>query len=429
MSGVSLDNPSPKKSLETQERLSAMINELDLESSDASSLPPVASRKPESGSSSVGSGVAIISPLTAAKLDGGPPGRGQLTSESDSGSSVSYADASNANRMSVQDSAYRYSMVSNYSGVVHEGTEVSYVVKNRDPQGHVGAAPIGIGWTIDKDSVPKVPKVPGGLAGEGVDEGVDEGEGEDRSRELVIKQITNAKPVSRFSSVHSETPSKPPKLQSGDASGANREPILVPAVAPVLEESSSPSQDDSASIQSSIIPPLTTNAHRTKSRRDPHRTEMAPVIPTAPPRSKARPRTMLFNEDGSEVLAPAEEQEQEQDHHEDAQFVDVTPESKGTQVTSDGKSKQRRRRQHRHEKEGKPRPFSTETISQLLSMTRGTLLGSEFAQLEMRVEEKRALERLVDSLSRLTADMVLDPERYEEGLKRLQRATKALDGF
>lgn len=75
------------------------------------------------------------------------------------------------------------------------------------------------------------------------------------------------------------------------------------------------------------------------------------------------------------------------------------------------------------------RSFDIDTISQLLNVTKGTLIGSEFSNLGMKIEEKRALERLVDSLSRLTADMVLDPEKYQEGLRRLERATKALDGF
>lgn len=75
------------------------------------------------------------------------------------------------------------------------------------------------------------------------------------------------------------------------------------------------------------------------------------------------------------------------------------------------------------------RSFDVDTLSQLLNFTKGTLIGSEFANLGMKIEEKRALERLVDSLSRLTADMVLDPDRYEEGLRRLDKATKALEGF
>ncbi|SCU80499.1 LADA_0B07844g1_1 [Lachancea dasiensis] len=75
------------------------------------------------------------------------------------------------------------------------------------------------------------------------------------------------------------------------------------------------------------------------------------------------------------------------------------------------------------------RSFDIDTISQMLNVTKGTLIGSEFANLGMKTEEKRALERLVDSLSRLTADMVLDPERFQEGMKRLDKATRALEGF
>ena len=73
--------------------------------------------------------------------------------------------------------------------------------------------------------------------------------------------------------------------------------------------------------------------------------------------------------------------------------------------------------------------FDTNTLSQLLMITKGTLVGSEFANLGMKTEEKLALERLVDSLSRLTADMILDPDRYDEGIRRLGNAVKALDGF
>lgn len=73
--------------------------------------------------------------------------------------------------------------------------------------------------------------------------------------------------------------------------------------------------------------------------------------------------------------------------------------------------------------------FDIDTLSQLLEVTRGTLVGSEFSNLGLPIEEKRLLEKLVDSLSRLSADMVLDPERHDEGLKRLAKATKALDGF
>lgn len=73
--------------------------------------------------------------------------------------------------------------------------------------------------------------------------------------------------------------------------------------------------------------------------------------------------------------------------------------------------------------------FDIDTLAQLLNVTKGTMIGSEFANLGMKSEEKIALEKLIDSLSRLTSDMILDPERYEEGLKRLKKATRALEGF
>lgn len=91
--------------------------------------------------------------------------------------------------------------------------------------------------------------------------------------------------------------------------------------------------------------------------------------------------------------------------------------------------KKKKNVKHKKKKSKELRQFDADTINQLLNVTQGTLIGSEFNNLGMKVEEKRLLERLVDSLSRLTADMVLDPNRYEEGLRRLNKATKALEGF
>lgn len=88
-----------------------------------------------------------------------------------------------------------------------------------------------------------------------------------------------------------------------------------------------------------------------------------------------------------------------------------------------------RKGKHKHKHKREMRSFDIDTISQMLNVTKGTLIGSEFADLGMKKEEKRALERLVDSLSRLTADMVLDPQRFQEGMKRLDKATRALEGF
>ncbi|CCH61320.1 hypothetical protein TBLA_0E02640 [Henningerozyma blattae CBS 6284] len=69
------------------------------------------------------------------------------------------------------------------------------------------------------------------------------------------------------------------------------------------------------------------------------------------------------------------------------------------------------------------------TLTQLLDVSKNSELGKEFSQLGMQREEKMALEKLVDSLSKLTTDMMLDPKRYEEGLRRLDKATRSLEGF
>lgn len=99
-----------------------------------------------------------------------------------------------------------------------------------------------------------------------------------------------------------------------------------------------------------------------------------------------------------------------------------TPRGKTASTTTRSKGSPRKSKKHVHS-------IDIDTLNQLLNVTKGTLIGSEFTNLGMQFEERKLLEKLVDSLSRLTADMILDPDRYEEGLRRLERATKALDGF
>lgn len=74
-------------------------------------------------------------------------------------------------------------------------------------------------------------------------------------------------------------------------------------------------------------------------------------------------------------------------------------------------------------------PFDRESIARLLEATEGTVIGQEFQDLELPSDEKRLLERIVDSLSRLTADMIADPSRHNEGIRRLGNALRALEGF
>lgn len=73
--------------------------------------------------------------------------------------------------------------------------------------------------------------------------------------------------------------------------------------------------------------------------------------------------------------------------------------------------------------------FDHDTLVQLLQITNGTIIGQEFQSLGLQTAEKQLLERLVDSLSRLTADMIVDQDRHDESVKRLSKAIKALEGF
>lgn len=75
------------------------------------------------------------------------------------------------------------------------------------------------------------------------------------------------------------------------------------------------------------------------------------------------------------------------------------------------------------------KPFSYSTLINLLESINGTIVGEEFNQLNLPVKEKQLIEKIVDSLSRLTSDMVLDRNRYEIGLQRLEKAHRVLEGF
>lgn len=75
------------------------------------------------------------------------------------------------------------------------------------------------------------------------------------------------------------------------------------------------------------------------------------------------------------------------------------------------------------------KPFSYSTLIKLLESMNGTIIGEEFSQLDLPVKEKQLIEKIIDSLSRLTSDMVTDQARYEVGIQRLERALRVLEGF
>lgn len=83
----------------------------------------------------------------------------------------------------------------------------------------------------------------------------------------------------------------------------------------------------------------------------------------------------------------------------------------------------------RHATSGLLKPFSYQTLISLLESTNGTVIGEEFSQLDLPAKEKQLIEKIVDALSRLSADMVLDKDRYEVGISRMENALRVLEGF
>lgn len=90
---------------------------------------------------------------------------------------------------------------------------------------------------------------------------------------------------------------------------------------------------------------------------------------------------------------------------------------------------QRHRSKRRSKGAAKLRPFSYNTLINLLESINGTVVGEEFEQLNLPVKEKQLIEKIIDLLSRLTLDMVIDESRYDVGIGRLEKAHRALEGF
>lgn len=75
------------------------------------------------------------------------------------------------------------------------------------------------------------------------------------------------------------------------------------------------------------------------------------------------------------------------------------------------------------------KPFSYNTLVHLLESMNGTVIGEEFEMLNLPIQEKQLIEKVIDLLSRLTLDMVTDKHRFEIGLQRLEKAHRVLEGF
>ncbi|CUS21626.1 LAQU0S03e06920g1_1 [Lachancea quebecensis] len=151
--------------------------------------------------------------------------------------------------------------------------------------------------------------------------------------------------------------------------------------------------------------------------------EKPPRLPSLPASMMKASQTSIYDSDDDYEDIVDETFQKSKPNHDSKHATNATSSPSHQPRTSPHKSKQKGKRKR------EMRSFDIDTISQMLNVTKGTLIGSEFSNLGMKTEEKRALERLVDSLSRLTADMVLDPERFQEGMRRLEKATRALEGF
>lgn len=93
------------------------------------------------------------------------------------------------------------------------------------------------------------------------------------------------------------------------------------------------------------------------------------------------------------------------------------------------KSVKRNKRNRKSDSELKLKPFSYATLVNLLESINGTVIGEEFDSLNLPVQEKQLIEKIIDLLSRLTSDMVIDESRYAVGIARLEKAHRALEGF
>ncbi|ANZ76858.1 BA75_03494T0 [Komagataella pastoris] len=104
------------------------------------------------------------------------------------------------------------------------------------------------------------------------------------------------------------------------------------------------------------------------------------------------------------------------------------------QVNHSTKRKQSKKTKRKHRKSvssssDKKRPFSMQTLAKFLSSTDGIIIGNEFEGIGLDHKQRLLLEKAVDSLSRLSVGMVIDPEKQSIGTHRLERAINALDGF
>lgn len=151
--------------------------------------------------------------------------------------------------------------------------------------------------------------------------------------------------------------------------------------------------------------------------------DMDPSIPTikgesapSPSKSSEKDNPVQQSEEFKEKLEnPKTQQKRLSSHSHHSRHQKSTNANRSKRKSTSGKNK--------------IRPFSYETLAKLLNATDGIIIGQEFATLNIPAEEKFLIERIVDSISRLTANMMLNPARYEQSCARLEHVLNVLEGF
>lgn len=97
--------------------------------------------------------------------------------------------------------------------------------------------------------------------------------------------------------------------------------------------------------------------------------------------------------------------------------------------TSTPKHKRRHKHKHKHRSKKSGSPFSYERLSQLLTTSDGIVIGQEFNHLDLGSNDKFVLERVMDCLSRLTTNMIINPDIAEKQVSKLENVLKVLEEF
>lgn len=116
--------------------------------------------------------------------------------------------------------------------------------------------------------------------------------------------------------------------------------------------------------------------------------------------------------------------------YEDLVDEEVEKAFKESPMKKEKSKKKHKRRSNRSSKgSSKSKPFNYDTLAKLLHATDGLVIGQEFNHLDMPSQEKYLIEQIIDSISRLSAGMMCNTNRYEQGCERLQKVVDMLEGF